>query len=270
VSKQLLILDGDHILHRCCAAAEHEDKWDEDNRVLVTNVEEAWDTTKGSIENVLEHFGERNHVIAMGSGPYFRHELEPNYKGGRGRKPLGYHDVKERLMENYKVVSMPGIEADDVMGILATKPNSFDKIIVARDKDMKSVPGKLWDGRQFKIISTAEADYWHMYQTLVGDRTDNYPGCPGMGQVKAEKLLDNLKTTDGLNLTWDYAVQHLGLEAARECVWKSIVEAFTNAGLTEADALKQARIARILRWADWDSERKQPILWTPTKCVSSK
>lgn len=242
--KQLLLLDGDHILHRCCAAAEHETKWDDDNRVLVTNVEEAWDTVRSSIENTLEHFNERNHVIAMGSGPYFRHQLHPEYKGGRGRKPLGYYDVKERLAKEYNVVSMPGIEADDVMGILATKPNSVDKIIVAKDKDMKSVPGKLWDGSKFTVISEAEADYWHMYQTLVGDRTDNYPGCPGVGFKKAEKILEQDTVLGG------------GL-------WCWVVKAFLDASLDEAEALKQSRIARILRWTDWDSEKKEPILWTP-------
>lgn len=240
--KQLLILDGDHILHRCCAAAEHETKWDEDNRVLVTNVEEAWDTVRSSIEHVLEHFNERNHVIAMGSGPYFRHQLHPEYKGGRGRKPLGYYDVKERLTKEYNVVSMPGIEADDVMGILATKPNSVDKIIVAKDKDMKSVPGKLWDGSKFHVVSEEEADVNHLYQTLVGDRTDNYPGCPGVGPVKAAKILEG---------------------DAGPSRWSRVVEAFKAVKLDEAEALKQARIARILRWSDWDSKYKMPVLWLP-------
>ena len=46
--------------------------------------------------------------------------------------------------------------------------------------------------------------------------------------------------------------------------WDAVVEAFTfKAGLTEADALKQARLARILRWSDWNSETKTPILWSP-------
>lgn len=240
--KQLLILDGDHILHRCCAAAEHEDKWDEDNRVLVTNVEEAWDTVQQSIQKVFDHFGEDNHAIAMGSGPYFRHALLPEYKGGRGRKPLGYFDVKDRMLATYKVVAMDGIEADDIMGILSTKPTKVDKIICAKDKDMKSIPGKLWDGFRFTFINEEDADFAHFYQTLVGDRTDNYPGCPGMGPVKAEKLLK---------------------ETPRAERWQAVLGAFLKAGKTEDDALLQARIARILRWSDWNSETKTPILWTP-------
>lgn len=253
MAKQLLLLDGDHILHRCCAATEHETKWDEDNRVLVSNVEEAWDTINTSIQNVFKHFGETNHVIAMGSQPYFRHTLHPEYKAGRGRKPLGYHDVKERVIANYNVVNIPGIEADDIMGILATKPNKVDKIIVAKDKDMKSVPGKLWDGVKFHVVTEAEANYWHLYQTLVGDRTDNYPGCPGIGPKKAEKILSEEDRTIPQ-----------GADSKVITAWQAVVDAFGNAGLSEAEALKQARIARILRWSDWDSEKKEPILWTPS------
>ncbi len=39
-------------------------------------------------------------------------------------------------------------------------------------------------------ITLAEADRYHLYQTLVGDATDGYPGCPGVGEVAANKVLD--------------------------------------------------------------------------------
>jgi DNA polymerase-1 len=45
--------------------------------------------------------------------------------------------------------------------------------------------------------------------------------------------------------------------------WPIVLEAFLKAGLTEQDALTQARLARILRFSDWDNETKQPILWSP-------
>jgi hypothetical protein len=46
-------------------------------------------------------------------------------------------------------------------------------------------------------------------------------------------------------------------------LWPRVLEAYTKAGLTEADALTQARLARILRWSDWDAKERKPILWTP-------
>ena len=46
-------------------------------------------------------------------------------------------------------------------------------------------------------------------------------------------------------------------------LWGIVSAAYDKAGLTEADALQQARLVRILRWSDWDSEKKVPILWCP-------
>lgn len=237
-----LLIDGDQYLQRCCAATERETKWDEDNWVLASNEEEAWETLTASLGGIFDHFGTKEHVIALGRSPYFRHELFSGYKAGRGRKPLAFYAVRERLKAEYKTREVPGLEADDVMGILATKPGA-DAIIVARDKDMKTIPGKHWDGMTFERITEAGADYWHMFQTLVGDPTDGFKGCPGVGPKKAEGILAGSDNTTVL--------------------WLRVVDAFEKANLTSDDALLQARLARILRWSDWDSERKEPILWTP-------
>jgi len=109
---------------------------------------------------------------------------------------------------------------------------------------MKSVPGKSYnpDKPDFGIVETSEADadYFHMFQTLVGDRTDNYGGCPGAGPVKAERIL-------GLGRAW----------------WSSVVNAYAEAGLSEEVALTMARVARICRASDYDFKRKEVILWTP-------
>lgn len=254
--KQVFLIDGDQFLYRACVAVERVTKWDDENHVLVSNEAEAWDVVEENIEAILKHFGTRDHVVALGEGEKgdgrcFRYELEPNYKGKRQgtRKPMCYHAVRAKLWETYNCVSFPNLEADDVLGILSTKPGKTERVVVAKDKDLKTVPGKLWDGKEFRVISEDEADYWHFYQTLVGDTTDGYPGCPGVGPVKAEKLLNVPETTTERRLS------------AR--MWVAVVEAFEAKGLTEADALKQARLARILRWSDWDSEKKEVILWTP-------
>ena len=46
-------------------------------------------------------------------------------------------------------------------------------------------------------------------------------------------------------------------------LWKGVVETYFTKGLTEGDALIQARLARILRHEDYDYKKKEPILWTP-------
>jgi DNA polymerase-1 len=239
-----LLVDGDQYLYRCLAATERDVKFDDQNHFLISNEEEAWDTLMASLRELESHFGKVELVIALGESPYFRHAIYPAYKPGRSRKPLGYYDVRDRLRKEYRSVEFAGLEADDVMGLLATKPGNRDNtIIVARDKDMRGVPAKIWDGEKFYNVSEGEADRFHMYQTLTGDVTDGYKGCPGIGPKKAEKLLE----VDDWSLVWVNV----------------IVPAFEKAGLTADDALLQARLARILRWEDWDSKAKEPVLWTP-------
>ena len=81
-------------------------------------------------------------------------------------------------------------------------------------------------------------------QVLTGDATDGYPGLPGLGPVGAEKVLLGRDLLDEL-----------------KC-WEAIVAAYVKKGLTEADALVQARMARILRAEDY-SAYKGVKLWEP-------
>jgi 5'-3' exonuclease len=253
--KTVLLIDGDQYLYRSCVSVERVTKWDHENHVLTSNEEEAWTILDESIQAILKHFGTKEHVIALGEGVLgdgrnFRYDIDPTYKGNRAntRKPMAYANVRARLFANYKVVTFNNLEADDVMGILATKPGPTHRIIVARDKDMKTIPGKLWDGKDFHTITQQEADYWHMYQTLVGDTTDGYPGCKGIGPKKAEVILANSIESES---------------ETRDFMWGKVVAAYTERGFCEEDALKQARLARILRWSDWNTEKKEVILWTP-------
>lgn len=249
--RTVLLIDGDQYLYKACAACESETRWDDENHVLASNEVEAWDTVQASLRKIFTHFGTQEHVLAFTGSAYFRRDfVDPSYKMNRAgqRKPLCFASVKQRIFDNFKCVVFEGLEADDVMGILATKPGDTHRIIVARDKDMQTIPGKLWDGSRFYNVTETQADYFHLYQTLVGDSSDGYKGCPGIGPKKAEQLL------------LDAACVGDNLPRQR---WSAVKKAFEKAGLTPDDALRQARLARILRWSDWDSVKKQPILWTP-------
>jgi 5'-3' exonuclease len=257
--RSILLIDGDQYLFRACAATEKDTKWDDENHVLTSNEVEAWDTVSSSVKKITDHFGNNDAILCFSdySVPCFRKAVDPTYKNSRAesRKPLCYWDVRARMMEAYKSRSFPGLEADDVMGILATKPGDDEKIIVSRDKDMKTIPGKLWDGMKFYNVSEEQADYWHMYQTLVGDTSDGYKGCPGIGPKKAEAVLHD--ALDGLG--------SMQLAPTIHYTWPAVVAAYKKAKLTADDALRQARLARILRFSDWDSKAKTPILWSPPK-----
>jgi hypothetical protein len=135
------------------------------------------------------------------------------------------------------------------MGILSTHPTKIEgkKIIVSEDKDMRSIPGWLYNPSKDvnpQYISEHEADRYHLYQTLTGDSTDGYKGCPNIGPVKATKILDTYHPNN-----W----------------WDEIVDAYRCQGLSEANALTQSRIARICRATDYDFTSNNVLLWHPSK-----
>ena len=80
------------------------------------------------------------------------------------------------------------------------------------------------------------------FQTLVGDSVDNYKGCPGIGPKKATELL-----------------------LSKGVKWQTIIDAYDKAGLSEDHALVQARVARILRYNDYDHDKQEVKLWEPSR-----
>lgn len=271
MAEPLLLIDGDQYLFKATAAVEEEIKWDEENHVLYSNVEKAWTNLQGMVKRIHERYQTTQHAVCFSTYPGFRSNIDATYKATRAaRKPLCYAALRVRMEDTYTCIAMPALEADDVMGILATKPGKTRRIIVSQDKDMKTIPGELWDGKDHYNITEAEADRWHMYQTLTGDTVDEYKGCPGMGPKKAEKLLDDTSGMKGCpecvtDACCGSSASQWKCTGRKGCagVWPRIVKAFEKAELTEEHALTQARLARILRWSDWDSKNKEPILWTP-------
>jgi DNA polymerase-1 len=247
-------IDGDIVAYESAAAAQQSFDFGGESPAHAYDEGRALDNAAARMETILEACGRPATVVVAFSclsRRYFRHDLWPTYKSHRvAPKPFALPAVVAWFEANFKIIRMPGLEADDVLGILATKPKGMKKcVVVSRDKDMLQIPGqhlncgKIEQG--IKTVTRAEADRWHLYQTLVGDSTDGYPGCPRIGPVKAERLLS-------------------APPAER---WAAVVSAFINAGKTEEDALIQARVSRILRWSDWNSLKKEPVLWKPPSKV---
>lgn len=156
---------------------------------------------------------------------------------------MNYAYLKEWAATQWDTKQIPTLEGDDVLGILGSARDDF--FIYSADKDLKTVPAMLWsnDERFVYRNSVEVADWWFMYQTLTGDTTDGYKGCPGIGPKKAEQILGPQ-----------------GQEPI-EVLWQRVVEAYESKDLTSDDALVQARCARILRNTDYTNNEVQ--LWTP-------
>jgi DNA polymerase-1 len=240
----LLLIDADITCYSSVAAAEVECEWDEDTWSVYTDMARAKKRFQEWIDKVVEGAGISDFKLCYTGKENFRKAVNPNYKSGRKRKPVGYGALKEWSKEKYPFFEKPQLEADDVMGVLATKfPGKAYPATM--DKDLLTIPGKMYHLNQ-KLegtwVTSTEADgnYQFLMQTLMGDATDNYGGCPGIGKVGAEKLLKS-----------------------KGAVWKTVVDAYVKAGLTEDDALMNARMARILRITEWDEEKEEVRLWTP-------
>lgn len=240
-----LLIDGDLLLYKATSLAETEIRWDEDNHVLYSNAVEAYDMFMSQLDAIKTKLGSTQIRIAFTKGASFRSKLYEPYKAPRQgtRKPMCFARVRDRIESEFPCYSHPGLEADDVLGIWATNGNLENCIVVSEDKDLKTIPCNLYRQNELTQITEEQADYNFMFQTLTGDVTDGYPGCPGIGPKTAEKLLGDTK------------------DPAQ--VWLKVVAAYEHAGLTEEDALTQARMARILRASDWDASTKEVKLWLP-------
>ena len=235
-----LLIDADYIVYKNCASAEYDIDFGDDVILVGSQFSEAYANTIREINRIKSEFLDPDVILFFSDSTNFRKLVFNDYKGHRNRKkPCGYKRVIYALHEEYEVIRMPSLEADDAMGIYAT--SNDDCTIVSPDKDMKQIPGSLYDMKEMFTITKRDGWEWFLIQTLAGDQTDGYAGAPGFGVKTSAKFFGDNGYT-----------------------WNSVVKAFLLKGLTEEDALRNARLAKILTADDYDTEQSRPILWTPS------
>ncbi len=236
-----LLIDADFIVYKSCAAAETEIDWGDDVIMVTSKFSDAMQAVTREIGKIKQKFmwDVPEVILFFSDSVNFRKEILPEYKGHRNRKkPCGYKRVINALKDIHQVIVMPTLEADDAMGIYATK--NPGNIICSPDKDMRQIPGKLYNMEEITLISDTDGPKWHLVQSCSGDQTDGYSGCPGIGVKRATTIFEN-----------------------KGYSWKTVVETFKEKDLTEEDALINARLARILTVDDYDFTNNKPIPWTP-------
>lgn len=265
------IIDGDVLAYRFGFSAEDFHQWPNGATSVEVDFEKAIEASYQWLQEVTQKLNAEDFVIALSCEPSsdcFRNDIYPEYKANRknSRKPELWADVRQYLKENYRYIQRPKLEGDDVCGILATidpgRPACpswlkdwpcKDRVIVGMDKDFLTIPCRVYQpamewvkkAERRVVVDEESAAYHHMFQTLAGDSVDNYRGCPYVGEQRAHAVLDS------------------ALEATYEAMWPLVVEQYERKGLTEDDALLQARLARILRAEDYNFKTKEVILWDP-------
>src|SRR5438477_289921 len=204
--KKLVLIDGHAIIHRAFHAVPE---------TLTTskgeNVNATFGFTSMLIKALLE---EKPDYIAMTfdrPSPTFRHEQFTKYKAHRPTLPDNIRPQLARIHEVVEAFGIPiyekdGFEADDVLGTLSVQANQqgVDTIIYTGDMDTlqlvnEHVAVKVakrgiteiteYDEEGVKARYGFEPDKLPDYKGLVGDKSDNIPGVPGIGEKTASKLI---------------------------------------------------------------------------------
>ena len=158
--------------------------------------------------------------VAFDHGKTFRHEAFPPYKAQRQETPedikLSVPYIKQVLEAMHiPILQADGFEADDVIGTLATEAGrqGIDTYMLTPDKDYDQLIGpnvKMFRPRHgggYDVIGEKEvaAKYGIASASqvvdllaLMGDASDNYPGCPGVGEKTAVKLINQFGNTEEL------------------------------------------------------------------------
>ena len=139
-----LLIDADYIVYKACAAAEYDIDWGDDVIMVGSKFSEAYTNVKRELSRIKSGYLDSEIILFFSDSINFRKSVDKDYKGHRNRKkPCGYKRVIHTLHDEYRVIRMPTLEADDALGIYAT--SNDDCVIVSPDKDLKQIPGTLYN-----------------------------------------------------------------------------------------------------------------------------
>lgn len=181
--------------------------------------------------NTLEEVLRKEHPTHMAvcfdpPGPTFRSDMLDSYKGERSATP---EDIKKsipyikRIIESYniKILEEEHYEADDVIGTMATKASKegYTTYMMSPDKDLGQLVSRnvlqykpAYRGQDFELRGEKEVcEHFGIERTcqiidllaLMGDKIDNIPGCPGVGEKTALKLIADFGSVENILASTD-------------------------------------------------------------------
>ena len=257
---RVALIDADILVYQSAYRCQTTVQWDDEESTPMADFVEAVEDFDASVQHIVQKTGASHAILALTDSAReanFRRSVWPDYKCHRETKdksdgrPLLYAGLRSWVREQYETHQKRGIEADDTVGIIATMEQAFTPIICSIDKDLDTVPGWHFNWNKSDngvyYVTEDEAARFHLFQTMTGDSTDNYPGIPGIGQVRATRYMEQ----------WS--------ELPLWAVWEEIVALGEERGVTEDFVLSQARCAYILHATEWDIQNQKAILWTPPR-----
>lgn len=176
--------------------------------------------------NTLEEVLNKEHPTHIGvafdpAGPTFRHEAYEAYKAQREETPEGIRTAVpyiKQIIQAYRIpiLEVSGFEADDVIGTLAVQADAqgIDTFMMTPDKDYGQLVTERvrmyrpkYGDKEFEVLGIDEVNAKYGLTSpaqvidmlgLMGDASDNIPGCPGVGEKTAVKLIQEFGSIDNL------------------------------------------------------------------------
>jgi 5'-3' exonuclease len=175
---------------------------DEENKKYLR---ESWDNFQIDLEEIISATFATDYLMTVKGDDNYRYKLFPDYKANRTKNVQSELNKFVPTLRKLSVsagmsIEATGREADDLLRIWALQARAAGDpfIVCSIDKDLMMIPGLHYRMKEKEIIEVTVEDAKRRYyeQILKGDPTDNIPGAPGIGDVKAKKLLKDCTTDE--------------------------------------------------------------------------
>lgn len=195
-----VLIDGDIVAYRAAFSTQNDFPKD-----AIAKCDELMEYILGK---TLIFANPDEYEVFLTGGGNFRFDIAKSapYKGNRkGEKPIHLPTVREHMVSKWGAVVSDGEEADDLIGIAATKYGP-DTVVASIDKDMLQIPCRHYNFTrdEWTEVSELEGTKFFYKQILTGDSADNIVGLHGIGPKKASVLIDTLATEEDM---WDCVVK---------------------------------------------------------------
>lgn len=232
-------IDADTVVYQSCFTTQRQ----VDHEVISGPIENTLSVCKKIIESMLLYARTQDYKMFLSAddGTNYRLNIAKTegpkgmgYKQGRGARPAHYEVVRDYLITTWGAYLVSGMETDDALGIWQMQciKDGVESVISHTDKDINQVPGQhmnlgkeewytvedpgtleLTDKR--KLIGSGVKWFWA--QMLMGDKVDNIPGCPHIGDVTAFKVMEGCDTEEKMvHAVWDVYLYGTNFAARKE------------------------------------------------------
>lgn len=213
--KKMLLVDGNSMLFRAYYATVYGRPMSTSNGIPTNAVFGFSNMLSKAVEIIQPDYL----CVAFDSAKKnFRHELFPEYKGGRKETPedlVVQFGIVREFLDAYKIAryEKEGIEADDIIGTLSYAHPECEVAILSSDRDLLQIIDSTTSVYLMKkgiseLEKMDEAALYEKYEItppqivdlkgLMGDASDNIPGIPSVGEKTAIKLLKQFETVEGV------------------------------------------------------------------------